>query len=81
MRNGIYADLRDSKVATEKNKMNTTGQTIDVGQSIDFSSFHNMLICSHDDIDSYETLNILNYFGFPLNMVEEEDFWGNSRKI
>ena len=38
-----------------------------------------MLIVDHATIDSYETLNILNYFGFPIN-VEEEDFFRNARK-
>ena len=31
------------------------------------------------DLDSYEVCNILNYFGFPFE-VEEEDFWNQSRK-
>ena len=34
---------------------------------------------NHAQVASYETLNILNYHGFPIN-VEEEDFWGTSRK-
>lgn len=34
---------------------------------------------NHANLASYETLNILNYFGFPI-AVEEEDFWGSSRK-
>ena len=46
---------------------------------VDHSSFYNLLIVSHDNIESYVTLNTLNYFGFPIN-VEEEDFWFTSRK-
>lgn len=34
---------------------------------------------NHADLESYETLHILNYFGFPIN-VEEEDYFGSSRK-
>ena len=39
-----------------------------------------MVIVKHTDVASYETVNILNYFGFPLNRVEEEDWKGTSRK-
>ena len=38
------------------------------------------MICHYEEIDSYETLHILNYFGFPINGVDEEDFWGKCRK-
>ena len=45
----------------------------------DFSNFHNLLVVDRYGTDSYEALNILNYFGFPVH-VEEEDFWETSRK-
>jgi len=45
----------------------------------DASSYYNLLVVNHAQVGSYETLNILNYFGFPIH-VEEEDFWGSSRK-
>ena len=58
-----------------------SGQIVtDASQITDVSSYFNMLIVDHSTVDSYETLNILNYYGFPLNKVEEEDFVGNSRK-
>ena len=38
-----------------------------------------MLVVNHATLASYETVNILNYFGFPI-AVEEDDFWGSSRK-
>lgn len=43
------------------------------------SSYYNLLIVSHASYESYEALNIINYFGFPIN-VEEEDWWRTSRK-
>ena len=80
VRNRIYAELRDQKVAQLESVRRQTGQTVtDASQITDVSSYYNLLIVSHDDIDSYQTVNILNYFGFPFE-VEEEDYWGSSRK-
>ena len=62
------------------NKREATGQTIvDSSSIVNHDSYYNLLIVSHDNIESYVTLNTLNYFGFPIN-VEEEDFWFTSRK-
>ena len=47
--------------------------------TLDVSSYYNLLIVSHETHESYEALNILNYFGFPIH-VEEEDWWRTSRK-
>ena len=80
VRNNIYAELRNEKYASLSKMRKESGQTTSENSSIlDLSSFHNLLIVNHDDIDSYQTLNILNYFGFPIH-VEEEDFWSTSRK-
>ena len=63
-----------------KEQRKESGQTIvDAGSIVEHSSYYNLLIVSHDNIESYVTLNTLNYFGFPIN-VEEEDFWFTSRK-
>lgn len=38
-----------------------------------------MLIVKHDGIESHETVNVLNYFSFPMK-VEVEDYWGSSAR-
>ena len=35
-----------------------------------------MLIVSPENVECFETINILNYFGFPLNTLSEETFTG-----
>ena len=80
VRNQIYLELREETRVARDKKRKETGQIVtDSGQITDFSSYHNLLIVHYKDVESYEALNILNYFGFPIN-VEEEDWWGSSRK-
>lgn len=80
VRNKIYHELRDEQERAKIELRNETGQVVaDASQITDFSSYHNLLIVNHKDVDSYEALNVLNFFGFPIN-VEEEDWWGTSRK-
>ena len=47
--------------------------------SVDFSSFHNLLIVVPEEPDCYEIVHLLNYFGFPFD-VEEDNFFKHSRK-
>ena len=56
------------------------GQTIDKS-SVVFSpdSFHCLLIYDHKSVDSFETVYVLNYFGFPVN-AEMDDYRNGSRK-
>lgn len=80
IRNRIYSELRDQKNASQADNLAQSGQTVsDASQITDLSSYYNLLIVQHEDIDSYQAANILNYFGFPFN-VEEEDFMRSSRK-
>ena len=80
IRNETYAELRDQKAAETEALLHESRQTVaEPGQITDFSSYYNLIIVNHEQAASYETLNILNYFGFPIN-VEEEDFWQGSRK-
>ena len=72
--------MRNASAQEDIARRKDTGQTIiDSSSVVDHSSFYNLLIVSHENIESYVTLNTLNYFGFPIN-VEEEDFWFTSRK-
>ena len=72
--------MRKANAEEDIARRKKTGQTIiDSSSVVDHSSFYNLLIVSHENIESYVTLNTLNYFGFPIN-VEEEDFWFTSRK-
>ena len=80
VRNRIYAELRQQKYAAQHEATLARGQTVaDDSQILDVSSYYNLLIVSHASYESYEALNIINYFGFPIN-VEEEDWWRTSRK-
>ena len=56
------------------------GQTV-TAKSIkaEFGSFYNMLIVSPEGLESYETVAVLNYFNFPMN-VEEDGLKGHIRK-
>jgi len=54
VRNNIYAELRDEKYASQLKMRKESGQTVtENSQILDLSSFHNLLIVDHDDIDSY----------------------------
>ena len=80
VRNRIYSELRQKKYQAQHQQTLARGQTVaDDSQILDVSSYYNLLIVNHAGYESYEALNIINYFGFPIN-VEEEDWWRTSRK-
>lgn len=81
VRNAIYSELRRAKASfTNKERAELGGQTVtETSVKADFSSFFNLLIVDPADPDSMETLAILNYFNFPME-VEEDTLDGISRK-
>lgn len=36
-----------------------------------FDEFYSLLIVVPEEVNSYETVNVLNYFGFPFNLEED----------
>ena len=82
IRNRIYAELRQAKnKRIQSERADAGGQTVTETSNVtlNLSSFYNLLIVSHKSVDSYETLNVLNYCGFPIN-VEEDNFWETTKK-
>ena len=73
VRNRIYHELnqqqaRDNKKAREL----VGGQTLTFGSvKAEFDSFFTMLVVSPHDPDSMETLAVLNYFNFPVDVQED----------
>ena len=67
IRNKIYEELRrESRDFIENQGAKPT----------DFSSFYNLLIVIPEEIDCYETMHVLNFFGFPFN-IEEDNYFKN----
>lgn len=82
VRNRIYAQLRIDKTKAEQaERAAHRGQTISSETAItaDFDSFYNLMIVVPESPDCYEAINVLNYYGFP-HEVEEDNPLGHSRK-
>jgi hypothetical protein len=56
-----------------------TGSSIEINVMFNASSFYNMLIVVPENIDCFEVVNILNYYGFPINL-EEDNLMTNEAK-
>lgn len=56
-----------------KTRSEHQGQTIAGHDAVtaDFDSFFNLLVVVPEETDCYETLAIINYFGFPINVEED----------
>ena len=81
VRNDIYRQLAAQKVAAAGTaRKEAGGQTVTKGMlTANFSSFHNLVIVVPEEPDCYEVVHVLNYFGFPF-AVEEDNFFRSSRK-
>lgn len=82
IRNKIYEEMRLDKYMKERRaREQHQGQTIisDMAVTADFSSFYNLLIVVPEEPECYEVLAIMNYFGFPCE-VEEDNAFGHSKK-
>lgn len=55
----------------ELEKASNSNQRIESAVTVDFSSFYITLIALPEQYESFETINILNYFGFPINIEED----------
>lgn len=69
LRNQIYATLRSQKEAQTKENIKQSGgfvQTIDEDYKVNYDRYFSMLIVVPEQVESWETVNVLNYFGFPF---------------
>lgn len=46
-------------------------QAIDAQFKVSHSSYYSLLIVVPEEVDSYEAVNVLNFFGFPFNLEED----------
>ncbi|TNV77646.1 hypothetical protein FGO68_gene3438 [Halteria grandinella] len=69
VRNKIYGELRRDQV---KDHMGKTVEEQMVGvQQPNFSSFYCLLVVVPESTECYETLHVLKYFDFPVNVEED----------
>lgn len=76
IRNQLFAALRDDKIKYEiQARKDAGGSMLKMGSittDASHNSFYNMVIVKAELKDCYEVVNILNYFGFPHEVEEEE---------
>jgi len=70
IRNKIYSELRQQK-AMENKQVHTQGSPLSGVMAPEFSSFYALLIVVPESTESYETMHILKYFDFPINVEED----------
>lgn len=46
-------------------------ESIDKVNILSYDSYYCLFIAIPEEVESYETLNILNYFGFPMSVEED----------
>jgi hypothetical protein len=46
-------------------------QAIDKSMKVNNEQFYSLLIVVPEEVDSYECVNVLNFFGFPFNVEED----------
>jgi hypothetical protein len=81
IRNRIYKELNEKKNARlAKERAEADGQTV-TASAVTFSadSIHTLLIYDHRTVESFETVFLLNYFGFPVEL-EMDNHWHKARK-
>jgi hypothetical protein len=62
-------------------RQGNSGQTVHEDSTVQatFESYYNLLIVVPEVIDCFETVAILNYYGFPIH-VEEDNYFSHVRK-
>lgn len=74
LRNQIYKELRDDKFKQQnqiKENVELFKQYQDSMIVANFNSFYCLLIVVPENLESYETHNILKYYDFPMQIDEE----------
>ncbi len=74
IRNKIYGELRQQKAQSEE-MLKKSKEAFKQYQSemvvANFSSFYSMLIVVPEQTESYETVHVLRYYDFPVNVEED----------
>ena len=68
IRNKIYSELRVQKGKDDKEAAKNGAMDI---QMPNFGSFYCLLVVVPENTESYETMHILKYFDFPINVEED----------
>ena len=68
IRNKVYSDLRAEKGKSEKEA--AKGGAMDITMP-NFGSFYCLLVVVPENTESYETMHILRYYDFPINVEED----------
>ena len=76
VRNGIYREMRLKKGQHAAALMKKKGDAVEVNEDFAFNpgSFYNLLIVIPEEVECYETMNVLNYYGFPFHIEEDNTF-------
>lgn len=73
IRNQIYAKLRDEKNESKKQAKNKNGGSIAVEKEyiVNFDRVYTLLIVVPEEVESHLCVNVLSFFGFPMNVEED----------
>ena len=76
VRNEIYRGMLSKRGADATALKNKKGDSVVVNENFAFNpgSFYNLLIVIPEEVDCYETMNVLNYYGFPFHIEEDNTF-------
>lgn len=69
VRNKIYSELRNNK-SMQNQQIHMEGGATQVLMP-EFSSFYALLIVVPESTESYETMHVLKYYDFPVNVEED----------
>lgn len=69
IRNKIYGEMRRQSVKDEMGK--TVEETMSSVMQPDFNSFYCLLVVVPESIECFETVHVLRYFEFPVNVEED----------
>jgi len=68
IRNKIYSELRIQKGKEDREALKSGNVDITMPN---FGSFYCLLVVVPENTESYETMHILKYFNFPVNVEED----------
>ena len=70
----MYDELRNEKEKEQAKIRNTKGghmASIDKENILSYDSYYCLFITIPEHVESFETANVLNYYGFPMNIEED----------
>ena len=72
IRNRIYNDLREQVITQKENALAAGAFAAEV--KVDHDNHYTLLIGLPEQVESHHPVAVLNYFGFPLN-IEEDNYY------